>query len=95
MPNPRRMSRRAWVLAWAGLCVAGLAATAWLQAAAAPPEARPERHIKAECRDFMPETEDRMHMAESNSKGQGSILVVSPPGTDCSDDVHDFLREAR
>ncbi|MFE6840795.1 hypothetical protein ACFVFI_39000 [Streptomyces sp. NPDC057705] len=89
------MSRRAWVLAWAVLCVAGLTATAWLQAAAAPPEARPERHIKAECQDFMPKMEDRMRLAESNSKGQGSILVVSPPGTDCSDDVHDFLREAR
>lgn len=95
MPNPRRMSRRAWVLAWAVLCVAGLTATAWLQAAAAPPEARPERHIKAECQDFMPKMEDRMRLAESNSKGQGSILVFSPPGTDCSDDVHDFLREAR
>ncbi|MBT2379127.1 hypothetical protein J7E90_17660 [Streptomyces sp. ISL-111] len=90
MPNPRRMSRRAGLLTWAVLCVAGLAATAGLQAASAP-EAPPERRIKAECREYIAEIEGRMHVARSDSKGEGAILVFSRDRTDCADELNDLL----
>lgn len=90
MPNPRRMSRRAWLLAGAGLCVAGLTATAWLQAASAP-EARPERRIKAECRAYIAEIEGRIHRAKSSSEGEGAIVAFSRDRTDCADELDDLL----
>lgn len=86
------MSRRAWVLAWAVLCVTGLTATAWLQAAAAPPEARPERRIKAECREYIAEIEGRMHVAESNSKGEGAIVAFYRDRADCAEELDDLLK---
>ncbi|MYW30212.1 hypothetical protein [Streptomyces sp. SID2119] len=94
MPNPRRMSRRAWVLTWALLCVAGLAATAWLQAAASAPEARPE-YIKAECREYIAEIEGRIHVAKSNSKGEGAIVAFSRDRTDCAEELDDLLGGGR
>ncbi|MEV4875442.1 hypothetical protein [Streptomyces cyaneofuscatus] len=75
--------------------MAGLTATVWLQAAASPPEARPERHIKAECREYIAEIEGRMHVAKSNSKGEGAILVFSRDRTDCADELNDLLRGDR
>jgi len=95
MPNPRRMSRRAWVLTWALLCVAGLAATAWLQAAASAPEARPERHVKAECREYIAEIEGRIHAAKSTSKGEGAIVAFSRDRTDCAEELDDILGGVR
>ncbi|WP_415957403.1 hypothetical protein [Streptomyces sp. 021-4] len=95
MPNPRRMSRRAWALTWAVLCVAGLAATAWLQVAASAPEARPERPVKAECREYIAEIEGRIHVAKSNSKGEGAIVAFSRDRTDCAEELDDLLRGDR
>ncbi|MXG27173.1 hypothetical protein GRQ63_15995 [Streptomyces sp. YIM 132580] len=88
MPNPRRMSRRAWVLTWAVLCVAGLTATVWLRAA---PEVRPERHIKAECRAYIAEIEGRIRAARSDSKREGGIVAFSRDRTDCADELDDLL----
>ncbi|MFJ8542336.1 hypothetical protein ACIRFH_10025 [Streptomyces sp. NPDC093586] len=44
MSEPIRMSRRAWVAAWAVLCVAGLAVIVKLSASSAPdPQPTPSR----------------------------------------------------
>ncbi|MFC9030586.1 hypothetical protein ACOZFM_09680 [Streptomyces arboris] len=95
MPNPRRMSRRAWLLTWAVLCVAGLTATAWLQAAASPPEARPERHIKAECREHIADLEGQLDRARRSGEEKVGIVTVLPIGVDCTDERADLLRGDR
>ncbi|MFD4277581.1 hypothetical protein R2B67_19405 [Streptomyces cyaneofuscatus] len=95
MPNPRRMSRRAWVLTGAGLCGAGLAATAWLQGAASPPEARPERHVKAECREYIAEIEGQLDRARRDGGEKSGILTFMPVGMDCKDELNDLLGDVR
>ncbi|MFF6907179.1 hypothetical protein ACFY9Q_14680 [Streptomyces sp. NPDC012389] len=82
------MSRRAWLLAWAVLCVAGLTATSWLQA-------RPERPVKAECREYIAEIEGRMQAAKSYSEGEGGIVAFSRDRTDCTDELDDLFRGDR
>ncbi|MGA5471940.1 hypothetical protein [Streptomyces arboris] len=89
------MSRRAWVLTWAVLCVAGLTATAWLQAAASPQEARPERHIRAECREHIAEIEGQLGRARWNGEEKVGIVTVLPIGVDCADERADLLRGDR
>ncbi|MFJ9637203.1 hypothetical protein [Streptomyces sp. NPDC101178] len=92
MPNPRRMSRRAWVLTWAVLCATGLAATAWLQAAASPPESRPERPVKAECREYIAEVEGQLADVTVDDSGRVGIVTVLPGGLDCRNELDDLLR---
>ncbi|WP_432151591.1 hypothetical protein [Streptomyces sp. bgisy029] len=92
MPNPLRRSRRAWLLTWAVLCAAGLTATAWLQAAASPPEARPERPVKAECREYIAEIEGQLANVTVDSSGRVGIVTVMPGGLDCQDELDDLLR---
>lgn len=93
MPNPLRMSRRAWLLTWAVLCVAGFAATAWLQAAVSAPEARPERPVKAECREYIAEIEGRLDRTTVDGSGKVGIVTFMPVGLDCKDELDDLLRD--
>ncbi|MET7869873.1 hypothetical protein [Streptomyces cyaneofuscatus] len=75
--------------------MAGLTATAWLQAAAAPPEARPERRIKAECREYIAEIEGRLDRARWDGEEKTGIVTFMPVGLDCKDELDDLLGGVR
>lgn len=72
--------------------MAGLAATTWLQAAASPPEARPERPVKAECREYIAEIEGQLASATWDGSERAGIVTFMPVGLDCQDELDDLLR---
>ncbi|MGW2083100.1 hypothetical protein ACWCOW_40585 [Streptomyces sp. NPDC001939] len=90
MPEPIRMSRRAWVAAWAVLCAAGFAATAQLNASSAP-DRQPEKSVSAECAERIAGIETQLAKARQEGKGDG-VLVLSRVQVGSKDDCRDDLR---
>ncbi|MEV7273752.1 hypothetical protein ACIQIG_29700 [Streptomyces bacillaris] len=92
MPIRRRTSRRTLMLVRAVLCVAGLVATAWLNADPAS-EARPKKPVRAECREHIADIERKFDEARRDSKNGGSILASSrdAAGADCDDELQALL----
>lgn len=83
------------MLVWAVLCVAGLVATAWLNADPAS-EARPKKPVRAECREHIADIADierKFDEARRDSKNGGSILASSrdAAGADCDDELQALL----
>ncbi|WOP07087.1 hypothetical protein R2B67_00440 [Streptomyces cyaneofuscatus] len=96
MPKPRQMSRRTWVAAWAVLCLVGFAGTAGLNASSAP-NLQPEKHVSAECREFIADIKAQLDKARPEV-GNDGILAFSrqrPSAEDCSDELRDFFRNDR
>lgn len=94
MPKPIRMNRRTWVAAWAVLCLAGLAATARLNASSAP-DPQPEKPVSAECAKYIADIEMRLAKARQESKGEGVLAFTRiQSGTDdhCQDDLRNHFR---
>ncbi|MFF8541456.1 hypothetical protein ACF060_14230 [Streptomyces werraensis] len=83
MPDPRRRKHRTWFIAWAVLCVAGLAATDALTATSP---------ADADCADHIAEVEARVAdlRSEGGSSGTALAWTSSPSG---GDDCLDELRE--
>ncbi|MEU1194190.1 hypothetical protein [Streptomyces sp. NPDC005859] len=88
MPKPLRMSRRMWGAAWAVLCVAGIAATAALNASPAP-DPQPEKPVSAECAEDIANIETQLAKAKREGNGDG-VLAFSRTrvgADDCSDEI--------
>ncbi|MBX9363845.1 hypothetical protein [Streptomyces sp. WAC04114] len=92
MPKPLRMSRRTWVAAWVVLCVAGIAATAALNAFPAPAP-QPEKPVSAECAAYIADIETQMAKAkrEGNDDGVLAFTRTRADAEDCSDEVLDHF----
>ncbi|MFJ6574125.1 hypothetical protein ACIQNU_42710 [Streptomyces sp. NPDC091292] len=90
MPKPRRMSRRAWVAAWAVLCAAGLAATVQLNASSVA-DPQPEKSVSAECAELIADFETQLAKAEQEGKGDG-VLAFSRVQVDTEDDCRADIR---
>ncbi|MEU9318232.1 hypothetical protein [Streptomyces sp. NPDC048295] len=90
MPEPIRMSRRAWVAAWAVLCAAGLAATAELNASSVP-DPQFEKPVSAECAERIADIETQLAKAKQEGNGDG-VLVFSRVQVGTEDDCRDDLR---
>ncbi|WP_331740033.1 hypothetical protein OG613_45135 (plasmid) [Streptomyces sp. NBC_00015] len=88
MPKPLRMSRRTWVAAWVVLCVAGIAATAALNAGPAP-DPRPEKPVSAECAEYIADIEAQLAKAKVEGNDDG-VLAFSRTRVG-ADDCHDAL----
>ncbi|MEU1434442.1 hypothetical protein ACFYPA_00120 [Streptomyces sp. NPDC005775] len=90
MPKPIRTNNRAWVAAWAVLCVAGLAATAQLSASSAPAPQR-KKPVSAEYSEYIAGIEIQLAQTEQEGKGDG-VLTLSrvQAGTedDCAEELH-------
>ncbi|MFD5164026.1 hypothetical protein ACFWMJ_39280 [Streptomyces hawaiiensis] len=96
MPKPLRMSRRTWVAAWVVLCVAGIAATAALNAFPAP-DPQPDKPVSAECAAYIADIETQLAKAkrEGNDDGVLSFTRTRAGAEDCSDEVLDHFSGAR
>jgi hypothetical protein len=96
MPKPLRMSRRTWVAAWVVLCVAGIAATAALNAFPAP-DPQPEKPVSAECAEYIADIETQLAKAkrEGNDDGVLSFTRTRVGADDCSDEILDHFRGDR
>ncbi|MEU1457186.1 hypothetical protein [Streptomyces avermitilis] len=95
MPNPIRMSGRRWVAAWAVLCLAGLAATAELNASSAP-DPQPEKPVSAECAKYIADIEMRLAKAKQEGKGDGVLVfsrIQASTEDDCRDDLRNHFRD--
>ncbi|MFF9035361.1 hypothetical protein ACF090_07820 [Streptomyces sp. NPDC014892] len=96
MPKPLWMSRRVWVTAWAALCVAGIAATAALNASPAPGP-QPEKPVSAECAEHIADVEAQLAKAkaEGNDDGVLAFTRTRVGADDCHDALLDHLRGDR
>jgi hypothetical protein len=96
MPKPLRMSRRTWVAAWLVLCVAGIAATAALNAFPAP-DRQPEKPVSAECAEYIAGIETQLAKAkrEGNDDGVLSFTRTRVGADDCSDEILDHFNGDR
>jgi hypothetical protein len=86
------MSRRAWVAAWVVLCVAGIAATAALNAFPAP-DPQPEKPVSAECAEYVADIETQLAKSKADGNDDG-VLAFSRTrvgADDCSDDILDHF----
>ncbi|MGV9878037.1 hypothetical protein [Streptomyces sp. NPDC003006] len=97
MPKLIRMSRPAWVAAWAVLCAAGITVTAALNTSSAP-DPRPEKPVSAECAEYIADIE--MQLAKARQEGEeDGVLTFSRvqvgTGDDCHDELSDHLRGDR
>ncbi|MEU1106659.1 hypothetical protein ABZ408_37770 [Streptomyces tibetensis] len=92
MPKPLRMSRRMWIAAWAVLCVAGITATAALNAFPAP-DPQPEKPVSAECAEYIADIETQLAKAkrEGNDDGVLAFTRTQVGADDCSDEVLDHF----
>ncbi|MFD5141259.1 hypothetical protein ACFWMX_34355 [Streptomyces sp. NPDC058378] len=92
MPELGSLSRRTRVAVWAGLCVAGLAATAGLNASSAP-DPRPEKSVSVECAERIAEIEAQLSKAKHQSAGDGDgVLGFSRVAVGTQDDCRDEIR---
>jgi hypothetical protein len=82
------MSRHTWVAAWAVLCVAGVAATAALNASPAP-DPHPEKPVSAECAEYIADVEAQLAEAkrEGNDDGVLAFSRMRTGADDCSDEI--------
>ncbi|MEU6687296.1 hypothetical protein [Streptomyces sp. NPDC046832] len=93
MPKPLRMSRCTWVAVWAVLCVAGIAATAALNAFPAP-DPQPEKPVSAE---YIADIETQLAKAKREGHDDG-VLAFSRTragADDCSDEILDHFSDDR
>jgi hypothetical protein len=92
MPKPIRSSRRNWVAGWVLLCGAGIAATAWLNAASAP-DPRPEAPVSPECAEYIANIETRLAKAKEQGADDGVLAFSRSKGgaDDCSDEIRDHF----
>ncbi|MFC8193955.1 hypothetical protein ACFWBR_16830 [Streptomyces sp. NPDC060006] len=90
MPKPLRMSRCTWIAAWVVLCVAGIAATAALNAFQAP-DLQPEKPVSAECAAYIAHIEAQLAKAKKEGNDDG-VLAFSRTRVG-ADDCHDALRD--
>lgn len=94
---PKRMNRRTWMATWAVLCVAGLAATAALNASLAPDE-QPEKSVSAECAQYIADIERQLAKAEQEGRKDGVVALSGlriSGEDDCDDEVRDHFGERR
>ncbi|WP_216587375.1 hypothetical protein [Streptomyces brasiliscabiei] len=96
MPEPLRMSRRTWVAAWAVLCVAGIAATAALNAFPAP-DPRPEKPVSVECAEYIADIEAQLAKARKKGNDDGVLAFARSRGRaeDCNDAILDHFNGDR
>ncbi|MEV7081646.1 hypothetical protein AB0N88_24420 [Streptomyces sp. NPDC093516] len=92
MPEPLRMNRRTWGVAWAVLCAAAVAATAALNASPAP-DPRPEKPVSAECAEYIANVETQLAEAkeEGNEDGVLAFTRTRVGADDCSDEILDHF----
>ncbi|MYY09852.1 hypothetical protein GT204_13245 [Streptomyces sp. SID4919] len=90
MPKSPRSNHRAWAAAWAVLCVAGLAATAQLNASSAP-DPQPKKPVSAECSDYIADIERQVAQAKQAGESDG-ILAFSRSHAASGDDCDEELR---
>ncbi|MFI1213276.1 hypothetical protein ACH4UV_37540 [Streptomyces sp. NPDC020802] len=88
MPKPLRMSRCTWTVAWVVVCVAGIAATAALNAFPAP-DPEPEKPVSAECAEYIADIEAQLAKAKREGNDDG-VLAFSRSRVG-ADDCHDAL----
>jgi hypothetical protein len=86
------MSRRTWVAAWAVLCVAGIAATAALNASGKSEE-QPEKPVSAECAEYISEIETLLDRAKAEGNDDGVIALsrTQVGADDCHDEILDHF----
>lgn len=96
MPKPSRRSRRTWVAAWVVLCVAGIAATAALNASPAP-DPQPEKPVSAECAEYIADIEAQLAKARREGTDDGVLALTRTRAgaDDCSDDMRDHFSDDR
>ncbi|MFJ8719508.1 hypothetical protein ACIRD9_41150 [Streptomyces violaceus] len=82
------MSRRMWVAAWAVLCVAGIAATAALNAFSEP-DTQPEKPVSAECAEYIADIEAQLAKAKVEGNDDGVLAFTrTRVGADgCGDEI--------
>ncbi|MFJ6850345.1 hypothetical protein ACIQM3_07345 [Streptomyces sp. NPDC091271] len=90
MPEPIRMSRRAWVATWAVLCAAGLGAAAGLNASSSP-DPQTEMPVSAECAERIADLETQL--AKTKQEGNDAVLGFSRVQVGAENDCRDELRE--
>ncbi|MEU0300626.1 hypothetical protein ABZ252_14315 [Streptomyces sp. NPDC006175] len=90
MPEPIRMSRRAWVAAWAVLCAAGLGVTAGLNASSSSGP-QTEMRVSAECAELIADLEKQL--AKTPQEGNDAVLGFSRVQVGAENDCRDELRE--
>ncbi|MFI8947285.1 hypothetical protein ACIGO6_12285 [Streptomyces sp. NPDC053750] len=96
MPEPIRMSRRTWVVAWAVLCATGIAATVALNASS-PQGPQPEKPVSEECAEYIADIETQLAEAKQDGKDDG-VLTFSrrkAGSDDCSDEIRDHFGDDR
>lgn len=83
---------RCWVAARAVLCVAGMAATAALNAFPAP-DPQPEKPVSAECAEYIADIETQLAKAKSEGNDDGVLAFTRTRvgADDCSDEVLDHF----
>ncbi|MFF3490321.1 hypothetical protein ACFYWS_03135 [Streptomyces sp. NPDC002795] len=97
MPKPISTSRRAWIAAWAALCVAGLAATSALDDSSTP-EQQTEKPAHADCDARIADLDKWMAAREQKEKESGVITLSSvqvDPEDECHDAIVDHLDDQR
>ncbi|MFF9142608.1 hypothetical protein ACF09G_34185 [Streptomyces albogriseolus] len=92
MPKPLRMSRRTWVAVWVVLCVAGIAATAALNASPSP-DPQPEKPVSAECAEYIADIEAQLAEARREGTDDGVLALTRTRvgADDCSDEIRDHF----
>jgi hypothetical protein len=92
MPKLLRMSRRTWVAAWVVLCVAGVAATAALNAFPGP-DPQPEKPVSVECAEYIADIEAQLAKSkvEGNEDGVLAFSRTRVGADDCSDAILDHF----
>lgn len=91
MPRPIPTSRRAWIVTWAVLCAAGLAATYGLNTSSEP-DPQPEKPVSAQCAELIASIEKQLAKNERDGKKDGVVAfsrIRNADDDDCGDALHD------
>lgn len=91
MPRPIPPSRRAWIVTWAVLCAAGLAATYGLNTSSEP-DPQPAKPVSAQCAELIASIEKQLAKNERDGKKDGVVAfsrIRNADDDDCSDALHD------
>ncbi|MET8471825.1 hypothetical protein [Streptomyces sp. NPDC004856] len=91
MSRPIPNSRRTWIVTWAVLCAAGIAATYGLNASSEPP---PEKPVSARCAALIDDIEGQL--AKNEREGHNDAVVTfsrirNADEDDCSDALHEHF----
>ncbi|MER5439911.1 hypothetical protein [Streptomyces sp. NPDC002790] len=96
-PVPIPKSRRAWIVTWAVLCAAGLAAT-YVLTTSSEPEPPPKKPVSARCAELIKNIEGQIAKNERDGKKDGVVAFSRIRGAgqeDCGDALRDHFGSNR